>query len=224
MARSAEEGKKNPCCTRSCLSPDSKSSCRNNLQAQASLGFDIFSLPPPFVSSVLEGCSKQTGNVTQKCGSTFVSCFRKMSVSQSCAVELTHSISEESFEQFWPFVLKTTLGSSPQRHRANKLLGGVLCILNIDLQQSRYATDVFLSWHCRHDSLLLTRTISPRLGYTSRIYLDNHMLVHRVSIIFTHSLQISPNFSLEHKMSLKVSLNKGEICSYSTQISVCSWT
>lgn len=73
----------------------------NNLQAQASLGFSRFSLPPLFVLLILEGCSKQTGNVTQKCGDTFVSCFRKMSVSQSPLVELTHSIFGESFKQFW---------------------------------------------------------------------------------------------------------------------------
>lgn len=123
-----------------CLSPDSKSLHRNNLQAQASLGFDKFSQPPLFVPSILEGCSKQTGNVTQKCGSTFVSCFRKMSVSQSRAVELTHSISEESFDQSWSFVLKTTY--SPRGHKDKKLFGGMLCALSIYLQGSGYTTDV----------------------------------------------------------------------------------
>lgn len=180
------------------------------MQAQASLGFDKFSLPPPSVPSILEGYSKQTGNVTQKCGGTCVSCFRKMSVSQSPAAELTHSISEESFEQSCPFVLKTTLGNSLQRHKDNKLLGGMLCALNRYLQGSGYASDVFLSWHCRHDSLLPTRTVSARLGYTSRIYLNDHMLVHRVNIIFAHSLQISSDFSLEYKISLTVFFNKWE--------------
>lgn len=139
-----------------------------------------------------------------------VSCFRKMSASQSPAAELTHSISAESFEQSCPFVLKTTFRNSPQRHKDNKLLGGMLCALNRYLQGSGYASDVFLSWHCRHDALLPTRTVSARLGYTSRIYLNDHMLVHRVNIIFAHSLQISSNFSLEYKMSLKVFFNNGK--------------
>lgn len=99
----------------------------------------------------------------------------------------------------WPFVLKTTLRNSPWGHKDNKLLGGMLCALNIYLQGSGYTTDVLLSWLFRHYSLLPTRVISPSLGYTLRIYLNDHMLVHRVNIIFSHSLQISSNFSLEYK-------------------------
>lgn len=100
------------------------------------------------------------------------------------------------------------LRKQPSGTKYGELLGDMYCALNIYLQGSGYVTDIFLSWLCRQDFLLPTSNITPDLGYTSSIYLNDHMLVNRVNMIYAHGLQISSDFSLSVKNAIEYILKE----------------